>query len=103
MDKGVAVRIKPRELEPSAPPAAESRPAAPARSDKPGIYTRRDLGRCLIIALVVGTALVIINVRPVAGEGPDLARIFVNYLVPFLVASSSAMLANAARQRPARA
>jgi hypothetical protein len=67
-----------------------------------GPYTRRDFVRCLMIALIVGTGLVLINVRPTevgAGGalGPDPLRIVANYAVPFLVASVSAYLANAAR------
>ena len=70
-----------------------------------GLYSRRDLARCLVISLIVGTALVGINVRPqVPGvEGPDAGRIALNYLVPFLVASASAILANRARLHPGRA
>ena len=57
-----------------------------------------------MFSLVVGTALVIINVRPTVGptgllEGPDPLRIFLNYLVPFCVASFSAYMANKARLR----
>ena len=66
-----------------------------------GLYSRRDFARCVVISLIVGTALVGINVRPqLPGvEGPDAARILLNYVVPFLVASASAVLANRARLR----
>ncbi len=76
-------------------------PAAPRASAGflGGLYSRRDFVRCMVISLIVGTALVGINVRPqVPGlEGPDPARILLNYMVPFLVASGSAILANRAR------
>jgi hypothetical protein len=71
-------------------------------ADGNGLYSRRDFIRCLIIALVVGTALVLINVRPAPGEGPDGGRIVLNYTVPFIVASSSAILANHARVKAAK-
>ena len=81
-----------------APPA----PAAPVR----GIYDRKDLVRSLLFSAVVGTALVIINVRPGQAtgnpaDGPDYGRIFLNYLVPFLVASASATMANMSRRKKA--
>lgn len=81
-------------------------PAQPRTSDV-SLYNRKDLARSLVFSLVVGTALVLINVRPGAAtgnpaDGPDYGRIFLNYLVPFLVASFSAALANRARLRAAR-
>ena len=101
MQKGIAVRVR-RPPSPEPPPEPESaEPARPPRAQpplqKPGVYTSRDFARSLVISLVVGTALVLINVRPTPGEGPDLGRILINYLVPFLVASTSAMFANASR------
>lgn len=85
--------------------AAGARPAQAEAVD--AVYGRRDLTRSLIFSLVVGTALVLINVRPGQttgnpADGPDLGRIFLNYLVPFLVASTSAAFANYARIRAAR-
>jgi hypothetical protein len=82
---------------------------APARAPEGGtsIYNRRDFARSLLFSAVVGTALVLINVRPGqatgnVADGPDIGRIFLNYLVPFLVASFSAALANHARVKAAR-
>ena len=71
------------------------------------IYNRRDFIRSIVMSAIVGTALVLINVRPGQAtgnpaDGPDVGRIFLNYLVPFLVASSSAALANHARIKAAR-
>jgi hypothetical protein len=70
------------------------------------IYDRRDLFRSLLFSVFVGTALVIINVRPGQAtgnpaDGPDPARIFLNYLVPFLVSSISAALSNHSRRKAA--
>lgn len=71
------------------------------------VYDRRDLFRGLLFSLFVGTALVIINVRPGQAtgnpaDGPDYGRIFLNYLVPFLVASTSAALSNHSRRKAAK-
>jgi hypothetical protein len=87
------------------PAPARDLKAAPAPR---AIYDQKDLVRSLVISAIVGTALVIINVRPGQAtgnpaDGPDFGRIFLNYLVPFLVASASATLSNLSRRRtPAR-
>ena len=82
---------------------------APARRDEVprSIYDRRDLFRSLLFSLFVGTALVIINVRPGQAtgnpaDGPDPVRIFLNYFVPFFVSSTSAALSNNARRKAAK-
>lgn len=85
---------------------AAARPApAPAPAAR-GIYDRKDLVRSLVISAAVGTALVLINVRPGQAtgnpaDGPDFGRILLNYLVPFLVASASATLSNLSRRKKA--
>jgi hypothetical protein len=84
----------------NAQPSPGTGPAAAPRA----IYDRKDLVRSLVISAIVGTALVIINVRPGQttgnpADGPDMGRIFLNYLVPFLVASASATLSNMSRRK----
>jgi hypothetical protein len=86
----------------SPPNPARQESARRATAESNGLYSRRDFIRCLIIALVVGTALVLINVRPAPGEGPDGGRIALNYAVPFIVSTSSAILANHARVKAAK-
>ncbi len=68
------------------------------------LYCSNDLKRCLLISAVVGTILVSINQGPaffVARQGgPDtLVRVLMNYIVPFSVASMSAIMANRAHLR----
>lgn len=71
-------------------------------------YTRRDLERCLLISAVVGVVLVGINQGPQAlVSSPSslerLTRIALDFVVPFVVASVSAVLANRPRPSNARA
>ncbi|MCA1813183.1 MAG: hypothetical protein LC624_04435 [Halobacteriales archaeon] len=68
-------------------------------------YTWADLRRSLVISAVVGTILVSINQGPRAFLAPPaevvvLSRMLLNYVVPFSVASVSALLANRARAVP---
>lgn len=65
------------------------------------LYSSVDLKRCLLISAVVGTILVSINQGPAFFLAPQggldtLARVLLNYLVPFSVATVSAMMANRA-------
>ena len=52
-------------------------------------FSGSSLRRSLVVAVVVGTALNIINQGPevLAGEWPVLWKIVLTYVVPFLVAS----------------
>ena len=64
------------------------------------MYLSNDLKRCLLISAVVGTILVSINQGPpffLAGRA--LVRVLMNYVVPFSVASMSAIMANRAHLR----
>ena len=68
------------------------------------LYGPSDLKRCLLISAIVGTLLVSINQGPgffVAprGELLVLLRVALNYVVPFSVASVSALMANRAHRR----
>jgi hypothetical protein len=49
----------------------------------------RSVRRSLLVALVVGTALNVINQGPeiLSGEWPNIWKLALTYLVPFLVAS----------------
>ena len=67
-------------------------------------YGSKDLKRCLLISAVVGTTLVSINQGPAFFLAPrsdldTLARVVLNYLVPFSVASIGAIMANRAHRR----
>lgn len=67
-------------------------------------YTIGDLRRCLLIAALVGTILVAINLGPgiflePRGDLVTAIRTALNYVVPFSVASVSALLANRARAK----
>jgi ABC-type antimicrobial peptide transport system permease subunit len=52
-------------------------------------FTGASLRRSLVVAVVVGTALNIINQGPemLAGEWPVMWKLALTYVVPFLVAS----------------
>lgn len=71
-----------------------------------GLYSRADFTRSLLIAGVVGLFLIIVNEGPDALLGlttdpkPHL-RTFLDILIPFLVASASAILANRRQVRAA--
>ena len=66
------------------------------------LYGLPDLKRCLLICAFVGTILVLINqglqffLDP-PGNLAALPRVILNYLVPFSVASASAVMTNGAR------
>ena len=66
------------------------------------LYSSADFGRSLAIAVVVGTALILINEGPGAFLGGGLvpgeeSRMALDFLTPFLVATASAVLANRRR------
>ena len=68
------------------------------------LYGSNELKRCLLICGVVGTILVSINQGPAFFLAPRadlsvLARVVLNYVVPFSVASISAMTANRAHRK----
>lgn len=68
------------------------------------LYTRADLLHSLLVALVVGALLIAINLGPEnlirPGNAPGgYLRYFLDYLIPFLVASASTLLANRGRSR----
>lgn len=65
-------------------------------------YTRSDAVRSLIVAAIVGTLLVLVNQGPSAyvvmwTRLPIAVRVIANYMIPFMVASTGAALANRAR------
>ncbi len=67
-------------------------------------YGSKDLKRCLLISAIVGTILVSINQGPafflaLRGDLDTLARVVLNYIVPFSVASVSAITANRAHRQ----
>lgn len=67
-----------------------------------GLYSRTDLVQSLLIALVVGSILVYVNLGPDELFQPwsapgEYLRYFSDFLIPFVVASASAILANRAR------
>ena len=68
------------------------------------LYGSSSLKRCLLISAIVGTILVSINQGPAFFLAPRggldlLARVVLNYLVPFSVASVTAVMANRAHRR----
>jgi len=68
------------------------------------LYGSNDLKRRLLISAVVGTILVSINQGPavfLARQGglDTLVWVLMNYIVPFSVASTSAIMANRAHLR----
>jgi hypothetical protein len=74
----------------------------------PRSYTLHDLRRCLSICAIVGFVLVSMNQGPQAFWSPpstlgQLTRIALNFAVPFVVASVSAVLANRHRWMGIRA
>jgi len=67
------------------------------------LYSSNDLKRCLLISAIVGTILVSINQGPALflaphGDLETLARVVLNYIVPFSVATISAMMSSRAQR-----
>jgi len=67
------------------------------------LYSSNDLKRCLLISAIVGTILVSINQGPAFflaphGDLETLARVVLNYIVPFSVATISAMMSSRAHR-----
>lgn len=72
------------------------------------LYAQGDLRRSLLITAAVGSLLILINFGPVlvARAGalhPPAWQLALNYIVPFAVASLSAVWANRQRKCPADA
>lgn len=93
------------------PPPSGSRPSSrslrrrapwnPARRDRtfPPLYALSDVFHGLIIAVVIGSVLVAVNLGPSTLVRPwdfpgEFLRWMLDYLTPFLVASLGAVLAN---------